>query len=191
MSVAERWDSYAADPDLYVCSEHATTAPTLRRVLDAMPDAGTVLDLGCGQGRLAVPVAEARPNLSVVGLDISPAMLAAAPQRPRVQYLLGDGSHVVGPVDGAWSVLLFQHLPPETVYSYLTSLAEHIAPGGPLLVQFVAGDYHLDLDHRYRPSQLVGLAEAAGFKDVAVCLDDRMSDWWWLTATASAGPATT
>ena len=38
-----------------------------------------VLELGCGTGRVAAPLAEA--GLEVVGVDISPAMLALARER--------------------------------------------------------------------------------------------------------------
>lgn len=52
-----------------------------------------VLDVGCGDGRLAVRMAER--NARVTGLDLSPAMLAAARERAgragvSVQFLEGD-----------------------------------------------------------------------------------------------------
>ena len=48
--------------------------PTLRRMADA--EAGSrVLDVGCGTGRIAVPMAERH---RVVGVDASPEMLAVA-----------------------------------------------------------------------------------------------------------------
>jgi SAM-dependent methyltransferase len=185
-TLADRWDAYATQPDLYVCSEPETTKATVARIVDAMPAVGQVLDLGCGPGRLAVPVADAAPNLRIVGLDISPRMLARATYHPRVRYLLGDGEHALGPLSGAWSVLLFQHLTVGQAAGYLFDLAHHLIPGAPLLVQFVAGDHHADLDHRYRPTELVGLAEAAGLADCAAALDPTTADWWWLTARRPA-----
>lgn len=180
-----QWDGYADRPDLYVCSEPETTDPTVACVLDAMPTSGRVLDLGCGQGRVAVPVAEARPGLQVTGVDVSPRMLDHAATHPRVEYVLGDGATVPGPVDGVWSVLLFQHLPPDAVAGYLTAVHEQLTVGGPLLVQFVAGDYHLGLDHRYWPSTMAALAEGAGFVEVSVRPDGLMPEWWWLHAHAA------
>lgn len=186
-TLADRWDAYATQPDLHVCSLPETTKATVERIVDLMPDHGTVLDLGCGPGRLAVPVADAAPDLQVVGLDISPRMLARAAYHPRVRYLLGDGEHTVGPISGAWSVFLFQHLTVGQVAGYLFDLAHHLIPGAPLLVQFVAGDHHADLDHRYRPPELTGLAEAAGLVDVMAEPDGgvpEVPEWWWLTARA-------
>lgn len=181
-TLADRWDAYSTQPELHVCSLPETTKGHVDRIVEAMPDTGTVLDLGCGPGRLAVPVADAAPNLQILALDISPRMLSRAAYHPRVRYLLGDGEHAAGPVNGAWSVLLFQHLNVGLAAGYLFDLARHLTADAPLLLQFIAGDYHLDLDHRYRPPELVGLAEAAGFVDVTAAADEDLDDWWWLTA---------
>jgi cyclopropane fatty-acyl-phospholipid synthase-like methyltransferase len=186
-----RWNGYAAHPELHVCSLPETTDPTVATIIEHMPAAGTLLDLGCGPGRLATRVADARPSVRVIGLDISPAMLTRAKFHDRVDYRLGDGIYAVGPVNGAWSVFLFQHLDPATVVSYLHSLARHITPNGPLLVQFIAGEHHVDLDHRYQPPVLAGLAQRAGLKRVSVFPADTAThpidypDWWWLTARSA------
>lgn len=57
----------------------------------AVASGGPVLDLACGTGRLAMPIA--RRGLPVVGVDLSRAMLARAEQRSAglpVRYLLAD-----------------------------------------------------------------------------------------------------
>jgi SAM-dependent methyltransferase len=51
------------------------------RVLLDLPPGGRVLDVGCGTGRHAVPLAAT--GLRVTGLDLSPAMLALAAARAR------------------------------------------------------------------------------------------------------------
>jgi ubiquinone/menaquinone biosynthesis C-methylase UbiE len=57
-----------------------TTPDWDARILDAvlalLPPNGHVLDVGCGYGRIAIPLAER--GYSVVGLDISPNLLRAA-----------------------------------------------------------------------------------------------------------------
>lgn len=45
---------------------------------DAVPDGGTVWDLGCGHGRLTAMVADRWPTATVVGVDSSADMLARA-----------------------------------------------------------------------------------------------------------------
>jgi SAM-dependent methyltransferase len=50
---------------------------------------GPVLELGCGTGKLAIPLAEA--GFSVTGLDNSPALLAfAAGRSDKVRWVEGD-----------------------------------------------------------------------------------------------------
>jgi SAM-dependent methyltransferase len=64
----QRWNSFQAPQDV-----HDTVAQELH---------GPVLDAGCGDGRLAAALAG---PVSWVGLDSSPAQLAANPFRPVVQ----------------------------------------------------------------------------------------------------------
>jgi SAM-dependent methyltransferase len=55
-----------------------------RGLLDALadvPTSGTVLDLACGVGEPALTLAGRRPGLRVIGIDNSPAQLAAARAR--------------------------------------------------------------------------------------------------------------
>jgi ubiquinone/menaquinone biosynthesis C-methylase UbiE len=55
-----------------------------RALADAVataPRGGTVLDVGAGPGRLAVALGSARPDLSVLAVDISPDMVTVAQHR--------------------------------------------------------------------------------------------------------------
>ncbi|HEX5498487.1 MAG TPA: class I SAM-dependent methyltransferase, partial [Thermomicrobiales bacterium] len=69
-------DPYAAIAELYD-QEHADWADDLDFFLNVARVVGDpILELGCGTGRLLVPLAEA--GFRVVGVDRSPAMLARA-----------------------------------------------------------------------------------------------------------------
>jgi SAM-dependent methyltransferase len=57
-----------------------------------------VLDVGCGAGELALAVARARPGARIVGVDVSPELVAAAQQRGAG---LGNASFVLADA-GAW-----------------------------------------------------------------------------------------
>jgi ubiquinone/menaquinone biosynthesis C-methylase UbiE len=68
----------------------------------AAPVEGPILELGCGTGRVALPVA--RHGLTVVGIDRSPSMLARARRRvrraklqSRVTLIRGDIRHLPFP----------------------------------------------------------------------------------------------
>lgn len=62
-----------------------------RRVADdvaaAAPTGGTVLDAGCGSGRLAVEIARRRPDLQVHGVDLEPGMVDVATKRVEREHL--------------------------------------------------------------------------------------------------------
>jgi len=97
-------------------------------------DAGSVLDLGCGTGGLAVALCEGR---TVVGVDPAPAMLDIARAKPgagRVDFVEGDARSVrlgrrfelVVLTGHAFQVFLTR----EDRRAALATIAAHLAPGG-------------------------------------------------------------
>jgi ubiquinone/menaquinone biosynthesis C-methylase UbiE len=62
-----------------------------RRVADDVvataPAGATVLDAGCGSGRLAVEIARRRPDLTVHGVDLEPGMIEVAVQHAERENL--------------------------------------------------------------------------------------------------------
>ena len=58
----------------------------------AMAGDERVLDLGCGDGRITAAVAEQLPDGSILGIDPSPRMIAAAGMfsSPRLRFAVGD-----------------------------------------------------------------------------------------------------
>ncbi|WP_374009309.1 class I SAM-dependent methyltransferase [Leifsonia sp. LS-T14] len=88
-TVLDRWPERVRDADtgLWVCAHGAAFAGTavdigtrfLLGVLDeAVPEARTAIDLGCGTGVLASALAVARPRLQVIATDQSAAAVASA-----------------------------------------------------------------------------------------------------------------
>jgi len=79
----------------------ARSAPnaTLMRVADTEWQAGArvALDIGCGAGRNAVPLAQA--GWTVLGSDLSAPMLAAAATRAIVKTPVGQTAFVLAPMD--------------------------------------------------------------------------------------------
>ncbi|MEI9987918.1 MAG: methyltransferase domain-containing protein [Aliidongia sp.] len=71
----------------------------------------TVLDLGCGNGELLLSLAERKqPGLSLVGIDISPAELAAAEQRLRGRARLIEARAQALPLPPASIDIIVSHL---------------------------------------------------------------------------------
>lgn len=117
---------------------------------EARRSGGPVLELGCGTGRVAVPVAEA--GVQIVGLDYSQAMLAIArrkalasrPESGRLALVRADMRHfhlnhrfelVIIPFRGFLSLLTVQ----DQVRT-LVNVREHLVPGGRLVFNIFVPD---------------------------------------------------
>ena len=104
---------------------------------------GDVLELGCGTGRVAVPLAAA--GLRVTGVDLSTAMLARARERGeglRLRLVEGDVRTLdLGERFGAVLLPLggLQHMATiAEVAAALATVARHLAPGGRAVVDVEA-----------------------------------------------------
>jgi SAM-dependent methyltransferase len=140
------WDTYAAFYDW----ENARTlgrrdVPFWRRTLTA--ENTLTLELGCGTGRLLMPLA--RAGVPVVGIDRSPDMLARAierrrrvPRARRPQVLRGDIRTLPFP-DAAFGAVmapygLFQSLLRESdLAALLGEVRRVLAPGGLFAIDLV------------------------------------------------------
>jgi SAM-dependent methyltransferase len=109
--------------------------PGFPEILAAAAGAASVLDVGCGSGRLAVELA--RSGAAVTGIDVSEARLAAARKRAGqagvdVRALHADMTALLPFEDGAFAAAvsrlsLMIAADPEAV---LRELARVVAPGG-------------------------------------------------------------
>ena len=107
----------------------------------------SVLDAGCGTGRVAIELA--RRGVPVVGVDSDPSMLTTARSRgPAVTWIRADVTtldlgQVFDVVVMAGNVPLFT--PPGTQAALVAGGARHVAPGGALVTGFQLGrGYELD-----------------------------------------------
>jgi SAM-dependent methyltransferase len=102
---------------------------------------GSVLDFGCGAGRLTLPLA--RRAKRVVACDISPTMLAHARRNAEAAGLsniefvqLGDQLELSAtPFDFVCSLAVFQYIPAAQGYGLIRSLARALGPGGIAAIQ--------------------------------------------------------
>ncbi len=111
----------------------------------ALASGGPVLELGCGAGRLLVPIANA--GLEITGLDISPAMLAVAATRiakergairRRITTVLGDMSDFELEKKFGFAFIAFRSFmlltEPEAQRRCLERVRDHLTPGGNLAI---------------------------------------------------------
>ncbi len=127
----------------------------------------SVLDAGCGTGRVAIELA--RRGVPVVGVDSDASMLATARSRgPGVTWIQADVTtlelgQVFDVVVMAGNVPLFT--PPGTQAALVAGGARHVAPGGALVVGFQLGrGYELDEFDRH-------------CADAGLQLEDRWGTW--------------
>lgn len=104
-----------------------------------------VLDLGCGIGRVLLPLARAHPWIQFYGVDISQKMLDLADEDSRqfqnIRWMLGDGRALpaLPKLDAAYSLLMFQHIPRDAAASYINQIAERLNIEGRLFFQTLEG----------------------------------------------------
>jgi tRNA (cmo5U34)-methyltransferase len=107
-------------------------------LLEQVPrDAGRVLDLGTGDGRLIARLRADRPAMRAVGIDFSAVMLAAARERfaadervELVEHDLAEPLPDLGRFDAVVSSFAIHHLEDERKRTLYAETFELLEPGG-------------------------------------------------------------
>jgi SAM-dependent methyltransferase len=97
----------------------------------------SVLDFGCGAGRLTIPLA--RRAVNVVGADIAPSVLEHARKNAmhaavsNVAFV--ETGELTGQFDFLCSLLVFQHIRPVEGYKLIRALLRLLSPRGVAVLQ--------------------------------------------------------
>lgn len=176
--------SYDAVADNYVALVDEP-GPWLRAALDAFAEQvreiGSVLDAGCGPGRIAGYLHDR--GVDVSGIDLSPCMIEHARRRyPDVRFEVASVTELtpepdsLGGVLGWWS---WFNLPREWLPHVIARMVRGLRPGGQLIIGTHVG--HGDrprtrgygdipvrwTTHLYQPEELTALLTDAGLEIVA------------------------
>jgi ubiquinone/menaquinone biosynthesis C-methylase UbiE len=119
---------------------------------EAIASKGPVLELGCGTGRVTIPIAEA--GVPITGLDFSEAMLDVARKKTEsisnkdhVRLALGDMTDFDLEEKFALIIIPFRGfqalLSVEDEISALDSIKRHLAPGGKLIFNIFVPDVEM------------------------------------------------
>jgi cyclopropane fatty-acyl-phospholipid synthase-like methyltransferase len=137
--------------------------------LDLQPGM-TVLDIGCGPGRLTIPVAQqVGPQGAVVAIDLQAGMLRRTQERAQAANLsnirfvvagVGDGRLEAGLADRALLVTVLGEIPDRE--AALREVFAALKPGGMLSVTETIFDPHFQ-----RRDMVLRLADAVGFREKA------------------------
>ncbi|MFF5265173.1 class I SAM-dependent methyltransferase [Actinomadura viridis] len=140
---------------------------------------GPVADLGCGPGGVTARLASL--GVTAFGVDASPAMIELARQEyPDLRF--DEGSMLAldiadGTLGGVLAWYSVIHTPPEDLPAIFAEFARVLAPGGHLLVGFLATgddsphpaepfDHKVALAYRLSIDHIAGLASEAGLTEI-------------------------
>ncbi len=130
---------------------------TIRKHIDAAFVPRTVLDFGCGVGRLLIPFAKIADE--VVGLDVSRSMLQEARrncdehQLQNVRLFPSDDalSGLTDSFDLIHSCIVFQHIPVDRGRAIFAQLLRHLRAGGVGAVHLTYSKTHFAETHGIAP----------------------------------------
>lgn len=111
------------------------------------PD-GRVVDVGCGSGRLAIPLSEYLVDGDYLGLDVVPELTAYAARkvgRPSWRFEVPDTALTIPAEDASADLVCFfsvlTHLLHEESYRYLQEAARVLRPEGRIVFSFL--EFHI------------------------------------------------
>lgn len=145
------------------------------------PTMPMVLDLGCGIGRLLLPLAKKYPDIWFVGLDVSPRLVelgrkrAIADNLDNASFLAGNGRDLGGLVApppampqvklyGAYSMIAMQHMPREAQAGYIRQIGERLVQDGAFRFQVREGVSETFLNHYVTEEWIYDTCRAAGLR---------------------------
>ncbi|NJN30539.1 MAG: class I SAM-dependent methyltransferase [Synechococcales cyanobacterium RM1_1_8] len=131
-SLFDRWAAFYdwSFPSVFYQAVH-------RRLLESieLPEQPNVLDLGCGTGKLFQRLLPLAPDLTGLGLDLSPEMVAQARRAnscpAQVQYQVGNATAIPAPdhcFDLVFNSISFLHYPQPA--AVLAEIQRVLKPGG-------------------------------------------------------------
>ncbi|MDY7023506.1 MAG: class I SAM-dependent methyltransferase [Cyanobacteriota bacterium] len=150
-----------------------------------------ILDLGCGTGSTTVILKQAFPEAEVIGLDLSPYMLAAAQAKAanlEIKFCHGMAEQTGFPdrsFDLVSASLLFHETPPEISQKIIQESFRLLRVGGEMIVldgnqqtlrqtQWLTEIFEEPYIKAYAAASMDGWMSKAGFGQV------RTEQWWWV-----------
>lgn len=141
----------------------------------------TVLDFGCGPGRIMRPLARLEVATEVIGYDPNMRMLAWGTEAFRVFTRPCD----VPRVDVVYSTLVFQHLTPIEKRCALADISRMLLDHGTFVVQYVDAARSPDVGPLHNPiatTAFVNEMKLFGLDAVELVTDPEYPTWSWIGA---------
>ncbi len=107
--------------------------------------AAKVLEVACGPGNVTQYLLQKRPDLQILGTDLSPNMLALAQaNNPTAQFELLDGRAILQvpeQLDAIVAAFFFPYISKEEALRFIQDSETKLAPGGVLYISTMEDDY--------------------------------------------------
>lgn len=147
-------------------------------LLARLPETGTIIDLGSGEGILANLVARALPGCRVLGFDLDEKRVAIANQNApaNASFKLGDIFKLPPDLVADAAILndVVHHQPHNMHWTLLRGVMDHLRPGGVMVLKEV------DLADKV-DALMTGFFDAKLYPDDKLCFRTK-SDWLALFA---------
>ena len=182
MNAQDYWNQAAKDPDVrykYIADEWASTEEFIQLIEATNTKWNEVIEIGCGIGRLLVPLADKHKACQFYGIDIADEMIKQAPRRKNIQY-----QTVPKEADLIYSMLVFQHITTADKVTYLRFAKERLREGGVMYLQFVVGDENAPYSYQLSEDEMQLLVRNAGLKIDTVVRGIMHPDWCFIKAVA-------
>jgi ubiquinone/menaquinone biosynthesis C-methylase UbiE len=148
-----------------------------------------ILDLGCGMGRLSLPIAQRYPNVKIVGIDISPEMIKIAKQNSKdlknIRYKVNDGISISeiddNCIDLVYSIVTFQHIPNQVFQGYIKEISRILRKSGKFRIQFVEGNYYGFNENNSNEDDVIKWCDEAGLNIINIDRNLIFPKWTWIT----------
>lgn len=187
---------YAREAARYAeVTEAAARDPSLLAFMEALPEGGHVLDLGCGPGHAAA--AMAARGFTVDAVDASAEMVAEAKRIHGLDARVARFGDIAGEdvYDGVWASFSLLHAPKADMPGHLARLHRALKPGGRIAIGLKTGEgERRDSLGRfyayYTLAEITGLLGDAGFTVTGHAegedpgLDGVMAHWLVVRADA-------
>jgi len=134
---------YLADQYVKQNSDRSHILPEIDKFAQYLPQKAKLLDLGCGVGFDSRDFSQLRPDLDILGIDISKDMLdhfkKIAPNIKHLQANMITYMYPKSSFDGIWMNASLLHIPKEQVYLVLTKVISSLKPNGILYIKVKEG----------------------------------------------------
>ena len=174
------WDNAAADPDVrykYIADEWASTETFLHLIENSNKSWNNVLEIGCGIGRLLVPLADKHQECNFYAIDISDEMIKLAPKRNNIKY-----QEITNNLDLVYSMLVFQHIEHKEKINYIKLAYDNLKDGGSLFFQFVIGEENSPYSYQTSRSEIENILNNIGFHSL-IFSNHMHQEWMFVKAT--------